>query len=257
MIEGKMVFRDEKGYPKAVFDTNTGKWMTPEEAKVVITLDDFKEAAERAGTFVGGDGKTYNYSKIFDERSFELLTDPAQIEKLEDGDWITIFNPSGEYTFWASKKEAADRAREGATIVVGRGATMEERYRHLYGSDILAMEIFFKEYQRDNKIFFVTYGDIGVPRNEIKVAYSPRVLIKVDKIPKIKDSEGKIGSPVLRQPEFFYSSFISPDGKTEGLLIYSDLIGDDFWLDKIIKVGADYLYTFNNLDDLERVLSDY
>lgn len=41
--DGKQIFRDEKSYPKAVFDTVNQKWLTPEQADVNVTWEKWKE----------------------------------------------------------------------------------------------------------------------------------------------------------------------------------------------------------------------
>jgi hypothetical protein len=119
MIEGKMVFRDEKGYPKAVFDTNTGKWMTPEEADVVITKEKWIEMLSQY-SWIGDNGKKIyatNFLKDFPGFN-KILTSKSEIENLPAGSQILIFNPSGEITFLTSREEAAKRFDEGAIIEV-------------------------------------------------------------------------------------------------------------------------------------------
>jgi len=112
--DGKQIFRDEKGYPKAVFDPATKTWLTPEQADVNVTMEKFLPMFS-GYSYVGDDGKTYSGDVFFKRTT--IMADPAQIEGQPNGTGFIIFNPSGEISIWSSQKEAAQRSREGAAVM--------------------------------------------------------------------------------------------------------------------------------------------
>ncbi|MDO9129482.1 MAG: hypothetical protein Q7U34_06405 [Anaerolineales bacterium] len=244
--DGKKIFRDEKGYPKAVWDTVNLTWLTPEEADVVYTLERWKRMFDVP--FVNRNGKELNYNILFDKKRSEILTDPAQIERLPNGTEIMVLNPSGEIMIWTSQKDAAERAKEGATIIIGTPGPFG-RNDNFFDNGWLAWNIAFIEYQKGNKTIYLTYNDVGVEeRLQIKGWFSPFISINLDNLPKIEDKEGRIVCPVIRMPKYFISEKISP-GKGE--LISVEISNPDFWLDEIIKAGANEIIVFNLRGGLE------
>ncbi len=119
MIEGKMVFRDEKGYPKAIWDTNAKKWLRPEETDIPWTREKWEKALSQY-SWVGDDGIKRDGSNFFkDSQGYrKILTSKSEIEDLPAGSQVQIYNPSGEITFWTSQEEAAKRFNEGAIVVL-------------------------------------------------------------------------------------------------------------------------------------------
>ncbi|MFZ5901943.1 MAG: hypothetical protein ACOYZ8_00120 [Chloroflexota bacterium] len=227
MIDGKMVFRDEKGYPKAVWNTVNQKWLTPEEADVVWTFDKFKAVSNVPFTTQYGEG---NYNYLFNEKWSEFITDSNKIESLPNGTFILVLNPSGEIQVWTSQKDAANRAKEGATIIVGRGETQTERNDNF--SDKATWQIAFDQYKKGNKSLFVTYGDVGVSLSEIEGSFILGTGYSVEELPQITDSKtGRIVCPVIRLPKHAKALY--------GIGNPSQPLNDPFyWLDYLIRSGA-------------------
>jgi hypothetical protein len=213
--DGKQIFRDEKGYPKAVFDPATKTWLTPEQADVNVTMDKFKEIY-RGYSYVGDDGKIYNANGIFNY--FTEMTDPAQTETQPNGTKFIIFNPSGEISIWHSKKEAAQRQREGATVYVMNSDSD-------YAASSIALEVAFNQYQKGNQTIFVTFNDVGVARNQIKGVFSPGFSLKFEKLPK-----GNVQS-VIRMPKIFRP-------RSAGKYLSIQISNPDLWLNELINGGA-------------------
>jgi hypothetical protein len=228
--DGKMIFRDDKGYPKAVWDTVNSKWMTPEEADVVWTFEKFKSVSDVP--FIGGSGKELNYNYLFDPSWSDYLTDPNQIENLPNGTFIMVLNPSGEITVWTSQKEAANRAREGATIIVGKGETQTEKNENFDRIDIATWKIAFDQYKKGNKSLFVVYGDVGVKTTQIQGRHSIGVGYDVIDLPQVVDNKtGKVVCPVIRLPKHATATY--------GIGNPSQPLNDPiYWLDFLIQSGA-------------------
>ena len=229
--DGKMIFRDEKGYPKAVFDTANQKWLTPEQADVVITLGKWKEFFDL--TYIGpADGKTYNANWIFDKDKSQIMTNPTEIENLPNATPMVILNPSGEITIWSSQIEAAQRAREGGIILV----SLIGKSNHSQGW--VGAKVAFDQHQKGNKTIYLTYNDVGVKESEISGVFYPMIAINLDDIPKIKNNL----SPVVRMPKHFSSYFVVI-GKLTPIPV--NITNPDFWLDEIIQAGANDIHVFN------------
>ncbi|HMN00466.1 MAG TPA: hypothetical protein PKC99_15765 [Anaerolineales bacterium] len=231
MIEGKMVFRDEKGYPKAVFDTNTGKWMTPEEADVVITKEKWIEILSQYSWVGKADGKKIDGSEYL--KNFlgwnKVLTDKSEITDLPVGSQFLIFNPSGEITYWVSKEEAMKRLNEGAIV--------EVFYRSIGSPDILA-KIAFQQWQAGNKNIFLTFGDVGVTRSQISGIFITGEGISISDIPQTTDKQGLILSPVMRPPKH-----IEANNTKEAVEIRSN--DPLYWLNDLIDAGATFIHIGN------------
>jgi len=232
--DGKQIFRDEKGYPKAVFDPATKTWLTPEQADVNVTWEKWKEFFDLP--YVGKDGKTYNANWIFDKGRSRILTDPTEIENLPNATPMVILNPSGEITIWSGQKEAAQRAREGGIILV----SLKDKTNHSQGW--VGAKVAFDQYQKGNQSIYLTYNDSGVKKSEISGTFYPVIAINLDDIPKIYDSTGKILSPVVWIPKHF-SSYYAVIGKVTPLPV--NISNPDFWLDEIMKAGANDIHVFN------------
>jgi len=231
MIEGKMVFRDEKGYPKAVFNTNTEKWMTPEEADVVITKEKWIEMLSQY-TWVGDDGIKRNGSNFLkDYPGFsKILTTRSEIEEQSIGAHFQVFNPSGEITFWMSQEEAINRFSEGAVIeILYEGMATEP--------EILAKAA-FQQWSVGNKNIFLTFGDVGVSRAKIQGPFIGGVGVKISDIPQIDDGQGHIVSPVVRLPKHARGY----NGKSIIVKVFDPV----FWLSDYIEAGATSI-TIDNL----------
>ena len=229
--DGKQIFRDEKGYPKAVFDPATKTWLTPEQADANVTLEKWKGFFDL--TYIGpADGKTYNANWIFDKKYSQILTDPTEIENLPNGTQIIILNPSGEITIWNGQKEAAQRAREGGIILAHSDDDV-------YSESLMAMKVAFDQYQKGNQSIYLTYNDSGVKKSEISGTFYPMIAINLDDIPKIENNL----SPVVRMPKHF-SSFFVVIGKSI-TPISVNISNPDFWLDEIMKAGANDIHVFN------------
>ncbi|MCQ3947142.1 MAG: hypothetical protein DPW21_10645, partial [Anaerolineae bacterium] len=111
-----------------------------------------------------------NYKVFFGPKYADFLTKDniAEIERLPDGIWIMVFNPSGEINYWMSKEESVKRLKEGAFAAVGKGNILIDRNDNINGFDEFAWSVAFNEYQKGNKSIFVVYGDIGVSRDKIE-----------------------------------------------------------------------------------------
>jgi hypothetical protein len=254
MIEGKIVFRDEKGYPKAIWDTNAKKWLRPEETDIPWTREKWEKAFDVP--YITPMGVESNYKTLFNlnKRVFLTKDNIAEIERLPDGIWIMVFNPSGEIDYWMSKEETVKRLKEGAFAVVGKGDTMYDKNHYLGSLDRFAWSVAFNEYQKGNKSIFVVYGDVGVTRDKIKGRYSPGTgIYELDVISQIIDkATGRVVSPVIRMPKYFRLKIVISDGNIESKR--QQIHDPDFWLDEIIKAGAikigfdSYDYSYGNSD---------
>ena len=233
--DGKQIFRDEKGYPKAVFDPATKTWLTPEQADVNVTWEKWKEFFDLP--YVGKDGKTYNANWIFDKGRSRILTDPTEIENLPNATPMVILNPSGEITIWSGQKEAAQRAREGGIILVSLKGGETNHSQGWVGAKVA-----FDQYQKGNQSIYLTYNDSGVKKSEISGTFYPVIAINLDDIPKIYDSTGKILSPIVRIPKHF-SSYYAVVGEMTPIPV--NISNPDFWLDEIMKAGANDIHVFN------------
>jgi len=223
--DGKQIFRDEKGYPKAVFDPATKTWLTPEQADVNVTWEKFK-AMYSGYSYVGDDGKTYRGDWFLD--SSTKMIDPIETESKPNGTQFIIFNPSGEISVWGSQKETAQRQREGATVFIVKSTS----YAGAIG--VISMGVAFDQYQKGNLSIFVTYNDFGVTDGEIKGIRAPSYPINIGGnlgIPKITDASGRILSPVLRMPKHLI--IVTNDN-----VMPAQITNPDFWLDEVINAGA-------------------
>ncbi|HPP63426.1 MAG TPA: hypothetical protein PKV01_09365 [Anaerolineales bacterium] len=245
MIEGKMVFRDEKGYPKAIWDTNAKKWLRPEETDIPWKREKWEKAFDVP--YITPMGVESNYKTLFNlnKRVFLTKDNIAEIERLPDGIWIMVFNPSGEIDYWMSKEEAINRLNEGAFAVVGKGDVLIDKNDYLGVMDQFAWEVAFNEYQKGNKSIFVVYGDIGVSRDKIEGWFSPGTeLYEINEIPQVVDkSTGRVVSPVIRAPKHVIA-FLKDDNTIEiGIGLSDSQFSDtDYWLDEFFQAGANGLY---------------
>ena len=168
----------------------------------------------------------------FDKKYSQILTDPTEIENLPNGTQIIILNPSGEITIWNGQKEAAQRAREGGIILAHSDDDV-------YSESLMAMKVAFDQYQKGNQSIYLTYNDSGVKKSEISGTFYPMIAINLDDIPKIENNL----SPVVRMPKHF-SSFFVVIGKSI-TPISVNISNPDFWLDEIMKAGANDIHVFN------------
>ncbi|WKZ51599.1 MAG: hypothetical protein QY329_02460 [Anaerolineales bacterium] len=78
-LDGKMVFRDEHGYPLAVFDVGSGGWLAPEQAGVDFPLEIATEAR--------ADGKypKYDVEKMGGIDKFMRLLVASEAQALREG----------------------------------------------------------------------------------------------------------------------------------------------------------------------------
>ena len=237
--DGKQIFRDEKGYPKAVFDTANQKWLTPEEADVIYTLEKWREI-HKGGTYVGYDGITYSYD-VFNNPKLEMITNPEHIRKLENGTFMLILNPSGEAMIWDGQEDGAMRVEEGAVAFIGKGSDRPSRNDNFGGVAMIEHNMAFAQYKAGNQTIFLTFNDVGWKRMEIQGVYSPSYVIFIEYIDLIKDEKtDKIVSPILRMPKRF-SYAVNGEGFTQ----ITDL---DFWLNEVIQKGGDRIVIYNVLD---------
>ena len=237
--DGKQIFRDEKGYPKAVFDTASQKWLTPEEADVIYTLEKWREI-HKGGTYVGYDGITYSYD-VFNNPKLEMITNPEHIRKLENGTFMLILNPSGEAMIWDGQEDGAMRVEEGAVAFIGKGSDRPSRNDNFGGVATIEHHMAFAQYKAGNQTIFLTFNDVGWKRMEIQGVYSPSYVIFIEYIDLIKDEKtDKIVSPILRMPKRF-SYAVNGEGFTQ----ITDL---DFWLNEVIQKGGDRIIAHNVLD---------
>ncbi|GIK08611.1 MAG: hypothetical protein BroJett001_06770 [Chloroflexota bacterium] len=245
MIEGKMVFRDEKGYPKAIWDTNAKKWLRPEETDIPWTREKWEKAFDVP--YITPMGVESNYNELFNPKYADFLTKDniAEIERLPDGIWLMVFNPSGEIDYWMSKEETVNRLNEGAFAVVGKGDTMYDKNRNLRSLDRFAWSVAFNEYQEGNQSIFVVYGDVGVTRDKIKGKYASGIEVYgLDKIPQIIDkATGRVVSPVIRAPK--YSRFYIDDNSGSWTARDWQIHDPDFWLDELKETGATDIAIFS------------
>jgi len=214
--DGKQIFRDEKGYPKAVFDPATKTWLTPEQADVNVTMEKFLPMFS-GYSYVGDDGKTYSGDVFFKRTT--IMADPAQIEGQPNGTGFIIFNPSGEISIWSSQKEAAQRSREGAAVM-----TIENGI--IFSPSLTMLRVAFDQHQKGNQTIFVTFNDMGVARNQIQGDFSPGFGLKFERLPK-----GNVES-VFRMPKIF-SSYSS-----SGEELSVKIINPDLWLEELIQAGV-------------------
>ena len=238
--DGKQIFRDEKGYPKAVFDTASQKWLTPEQADVVYTLEKWKEI-HKDKTYVGYGEKTYSYD-VFNNSKMEMITDPERIRGLENGTFMLILNPSGEVMIWDGQEDGAMRVEEGAVAFIGAGSDRNSRNSN-FNFGILSDEynMASDQYKAGNKTIFLTYNDVGHKRMEIEGIYSPYYPIIFENFPILLENKdqktGKIFSPILRMPKHF-SYFVNSEKFTQ-------ITDPDFWLNEVIEKGGDRIIAYN------------
>ena len=227
--DGKQIFRDEKGYPKAVFDPATKTWLSPEQADVNVTWEDYK-AMYSGYSFVGDDGKTYSGDVFFSRGT--IMANPTEIENeienLSNGTKIIIFNPSGEVSIWHSREEAAQRQREGATVMVF------DQDDNTLSQSKKSIGVAYDQYQKGNKGIFVTFNDLGISESQIQGMFTTGFRLDIKDIPKIDDGKGHIVSPVMRMPKIFY-----PASGANKLSV--TISNPDFWLDDVIGTAAIWL----------------
>jgi hypothetical protein len=226
MIEGKMVFRDEKGYPKAVWDTNAKKWLRPEETDIPWTREKWEKVLSQY-TWVRNDGVKLDGSFFFKDFPgyWKTLSSKNEIEKLPTNSEFLIFNPSGEITFWSSQEDAAKRFDEGATVqIYYKGISR--------ATAIILSNAAFQQWQMGNKNIFLTFGDVGVHVKDIVGTYSDTIILRIEDIPHISDELGHVVSPVMRLPE--HGTPLSSAYKN----ITISNLDPVFWLDNFIKAGA-------------------
>jgi len=239
--DGKQIFRDEKGYPKAVFDTASQKWLTPEQADVVYTLEKWKEI-HKDKTYVGYGEKTYSYD-VFNNSKMEMITDPERIRGLENGTFMLILNPSGEVMIWDGQEDGAMRVEEGAVAFIGKGSDRSSRNDNF---DVLGREynMAYDQYKAGNQTVFLTYNDVGWKRMEITGRYSRSFVIIFDYFPILLENKDpktdKIVSPILRMPKHF--SYAVNGEK------FTQITDPDFWLNEVIEKGGDRIIAYNVLD---------
>jgi len=239
--DGKQIFRDEKGYPKAVFDTASQKWLTPEQADVVYTLEKWKEI-HKDKTYVGYGEKTYSYD-VFNNSKMEMITDPERIRGLENGTFMLILNPSGEVMIWDGQEDGAMRVEEGAVAFIGKGSDRSSRNDNF---DVLGREynMAYDQYKAGNQTVFLTYNDVGLKEMEITGRYSHSFVIIFDYFPILLENKDpktdKIVSPILRMPKHF--SYAVNGEK------FTQITDPDFWLNEVIEKGGDRIIAYNVLD---------
>jgi len=239
--DGKQIFRDEKGYPKAVFDPATKKWLTPEQADVVYTLEKWREI-HKGGTHVGYGGKIYSYD-VFNNPKLEMITNPERIRGLENGTFMLILNPSGEVMIWDGQEDGAMRVEEGAVAFIGKGSDQSSRNDNF---DVLGIEynMAYDQYKAGNQTVFLTYNDVGWKRMEITERYSRSFVIIFDYFPILLENKDpktdKIVSPILRMPKHF--SYAVNGEK------FTQITDPDFWLNEVIEKGGDRIIAYNVLD---------
>jgi len=235
-----MVFRDEKGYPKAIWDTNAKKWLRPEETDIPWTREKWEKVFDLP--FIGNSGKEGNYNVYFEDngsQDFFTKKDIDKIRNLPDGTWITVFNPSGEADFWVSKEEAISRLEEGAFAVVGNeGDSLSDKNENVAFLVKALWNVAFNQYEKGDRSLFVVVGDVGVTRDKIKGIYSPGTpAFEISKIPQVIDeSTGQIVCPVIRAPKYFNTAVKDSNGNLiEGPTSFHNF---DFWLDELLEAGA-------------------
>lgn len=223
--DGKEIFRDEDGYPEAVYDTVNAKWLTPEQADVVYTLEKWKKVI--SGSFFGMDKKTWELSVVFDY----IITDQSQIEALPPDAEIVILRPSGEVVVWENLMTVTEEAKRGA-IVLNAGGFPVNSFILIAANQAFAA---------GNKDVFVRYEF-----NPDSFGFS-QMSIKRD-ILTITLDDGTIVSPVLRMPEVFEIRYLGQEYRTleeAGIVIPTDSIN---WIDKIIKKGYAVIRVKSNFD---------
>jgi hypothetical protein len=222
--DGKQIFRDEKGYPKAVFDPAAKKWLTPEAADVVWTWDKWGKILA-----IPHDG--YIPIETIQKYSTELKT-AEEIMNLGDGSAFFIFNPSGIITAGSDKAVAAERLNEGATVLTHKDKTLMSPIMY---TDF-ALEIAAIAYENGSRDVRVEVGEIT---DKIIVNQQANIFIN-DDILTITLPDGTIVSPIFEMPKHFRVFFPNYPLGTWGFSPEEAGLGELNqlnWLDKIIKAG--------------------
>ena len=232
--DGKMIFRDEKGYPKAVFNTVNQKWLTPEEADVVWTWDKWKKIMTLPN---GGSTPMKDILNIADG---ERLTDPNVIMSMWDGNPFLILHPSGIITVGGDRKYIVERLNEGATIFTEIAEPGWVTIAPI-GFIWIAAEIAKVAYQNGYRDVRIEIGEIPAT---IKLRMNAGSFIEIKNIVTITLPDGTIVTPILDMPKHFKVSTTGPDERS---LKDAGLSGLDSvnWLDTIIKAGFNAIHLYS------------
>ena len=232
MIEGKMVFRDEKGYPKAIWDTNAKKWLRPEETDIPWTREKWEKASIGAIYNSPLDGKEYQIPSTFKDPRYIVLGE-ADINKIEEGTEILILHSSGEMQIWANLEDAKKAFKDGATIVIP-SPNYGSRNGLTFGIDSL-LATAFSRWQSGDKDVFIRFG-------EFQSTHMNSMAIYVNEIPYFIDKNGRRICPILEKPKFFkvYGNDISGPADKMGV---TDLI---YWFDQFTAKGFNAMTVFIN-----------
>jgi len=223
--DGKQIFRDEKGYPKAVFDPATKTWLTPEQADVTITLEKWIEAFT-GGIYIGHfGGMQYETEDLFNGNKFIILENPSEIMSLPAGTEIMILNPSGEITVWVNPDEAVKRIAEGAIIIAPNSNTQNHPSIDL--ATKYALISAFKAWEKDKN------SPIHVQFDEKDTGRINSMMIFIDEIPYTTDANDRIICPILEIPKYFSVMEKSMSHRSDKAGVTDPV----YWLDELISQG--------------------
>ena len=208
--------------PQIIFTPTATATDTPTETPTAtptetpkMTLDDWKEVF--TGQLTAENGRVVNLNMMFNENIVNIYTssDASQIEKLPMGTSFMILNPDGKIVFFADPSVAAERAREGAIIIVAKDGSV--------GGPDLAIKAAALQQEKGNKNVYVEFDEItgNDPR-----ASGMRIYLK--DIPN---------SSVVRMPKYFLVGHIYKAKLYTLEEAGINITDPKNWLDDVLKAG--------------------
>jgi hypothetical protein len=193
---GSYVFKDrfvaygaDLQHPDHFYDLTTGETLT-REAVGFWTFEYWKEKVF-VGTEILDDNKPYNLDLIFEERISSVLSSVEEIKALEETTPLFTFNPDGGITIGLTPTAAIEKFGHGATVRKSNYPGLKV----IGAYSLLAANGVYRGGNHDVYVEFVA----GKNRHGIVMKISKYILTEVD-------STGRVISPVMRKPAYFWAT---------------------------------------------------